>query len=73
MGYILPVQSNQYTDYQNRVLEEKTNLMFIEPPFKVFLESKYNEANHTRTKEHEFLLTEHKHQLKDKEKNIFIW
>ncbi|MFC4559355.1 hypothetical protein ACFO3D_14235 [Virgibacillus kekensis] len=38
MGYILPIPHYQYSDYQNRDIQEKRNPFYIEGPYKVMLE-----------------------------------
>lgn len=70
MGYILPVQNNQYADYQNRVVQEKKDRMFIESPFKAFLETKYDEANQTDTREFELLKEETEYIQKHEQDNV---
>ncbi|QKY68628.1 hypothetical protein [Lentibacillus sp. CBA3610] len=45
MGYILPINHYQYSDYQNRV-REKTDPFHIEKPYKTILRTDY--YNHHR-------------------------
>ncbi|AIF45225.1 hypothetical protein [Virgibacillus sp. SK37] len=51
MGYILPVNNYQYSDYHARMTERKRKPFYIEKPFKVVLEKEHQEIS----KEHERL------------------
>lgn len=44
MSYILPIPHYQYADYQKRVTENKNDRIFIDRPFKVILETQYDEV-----------------------------
>lgn len=43
MGYILPIETYQYNDYQNRISTEKKRVNSIDRPFKVVLEKEHQE------------------------------
>lgn len=43
MGYILPIRYDQCNEYQKRISKKKTDNYFIEKPFKVVLETRYEE------------------------------
>jgi hypothetical protein len=43
MGYILPIEMYQYSDYQKRISTEKRKVSSIDSPFKVVLEEKHQE------------------------------
>jgi len=43
MGYVLPVEKFQYTDYQNRQIENKLHVDEVNPTFKAILEIKHEE------------------------------
>ncbi|RDW18288.1 hypothetical protein CWR48_11940 [Oceanobacillus arenosus] len=43
MGYILPIETYQYNDYQNRISTERRKVSSIDSPFKVVLEKKHQE------------------------------
>ncbi|MFD2045370.1 hypothetical protein ACFSTA_16920 [Ornithinibacillus salinisoli] len=45
MGYILPIQQHEYNDYQKRVAKVRRNPYVIEKPFKVVLETQYEEIS----------------------------
>lgn len=47
MGYILPVQSSQYVDYQQRIQPAKKKDHYIESSFKVQLERRHQELSST--------------------------
>ncbi|MFD1040695.1 hypothetical protein ACFQ3N_20245 [Virgibacillus byunsanensis] len=43
MGYVLPVESHQYKDYQNRITKDKPNPFYIERPYRPILEVQYQD------------------------------
>lgn len=43
MGYILPIENHVGKDYQKRIHQEKKNKMYIEQPYRVILNQKYDE------------------------------
>lgn len=47
MGYIAPVTNFQYADYQKRVITDERDPIYIERPFKVVLETQYEEVYDT--------------------------
>ncbi|WLV25560.1 hypothetical protein QR721_04965 [Aciduricibacillus chroicocephali] len=62
MGYIAPVTNYQYADYQKRVTAEKRDPIHIEKPFKVVLETQYEETYDSETK------VRNEHRLESSEK-----
>ncbi|WP_284139393.1 MULTISPECIES: hypothetical protein [unclassified Virgibacillus] len=44
MGYILPIQSFQYTDYQSRLNKPTNSIPTVEKPYKVVFESQYEDV-----------------------------
>lgn len=66
MGYILPIQQTQYADYQNRTIQERKNLMYIDEPFQAYLNTTYQKANPTDVREYELLKEEHENNPKRK-------
>lgn len=43
MGYILSIENHVGKDYRQRILQEKKNKMYIEQPYRVILNQKYDE------------------------------
>ncbi|WP_010093571.1 hypothetical protein [Ornithinibacillus scapharcae] len=43
MGYILPIQQHEYSDYQRRMVTRKRNISSVERPYKSILQSQYEE------------------------------
>jgi|GEM_PF-2069556 len=58
MGYIMPVTNYQYNDYQKRVIEDKEDPIHIERPFKVVLETQYEEIVDEHKSQERIELTE---------------
>jgi len=69
MGYILPIQQTQYADYQNRTIQERKNLMYIDEPFQAYLNTTYQKANPTDVKEYELLMDERENYPEFTQKN----
>lgn len=46
MGYIIPIQQHEYTDYQRRMVTKKRTITTVEKPYKAGLQTKYEESQH---------------------------
>ncbi|MBS3680434.1 hypothetical protein [Ornithinibacillus massiliensis] len=46
MGYILPIQQHEYSDYQRRMVTNKRTITTVEKPYKAGLQAKYEELQH---------------------------
>jgi hypothetical protein len=46
MGYILPIQQHEYSEYQKRIGTNKRTIETVEKPYKVILKANYEELRH---------------------------
>ncbi|MFS0672026.1 hypothetical protein [Ornithinibacillus sp. 179-J 7C1 HS] len=46
MGYILPIQQHDHTDYQRRIITNKRTITSVEKPYKLVFKTKYEDLKH---------------------------